>query len=349
MINIISRAYLSKSAGGPKKVVDNLIKGLDLLGYPYIINKSLDCCGRLYIHDDACALAEAVKLPADIKIIAGPNLYVLPRHIPREIDLSRVVYLQPSQWAKDFWTDFGFNRCPIEIWPVGIDTDDFKPGNGEKKFVLVYFKQREREELDFIKKTLERKNTEYVVLEYGYYKESDYKKMLDGAKYIVWLGRQESQGIALEEALASGVPALVCDVNRFGQWRAGKKEMAMFTEKENDYGNVTSAHYFDETCGIKIKDLKDFDGGVDLMNARYQSFSPRGYILNNLNLKKQSRELIEFYGKHFNLNYESGLSEQACSSGDWINNSRSRVFRARARDFLKSARVNLRNLLHEYK
>jgi len=71
MINIISKAYLSKNATGPKKVVDNLIKGLDILGYPYVINKRLDACQRLWIHDDTAALARINKLSPEIKIVSA--------------------------------------------------------------------------------------------------------------------------------------------------------------------------------------------------------------------------------------------------------------------------------------
>ena len=62
MINIISKAYLSKNATGPKKVVDNFIKGLDILGYPYVINKRLDACQRLWIHDDTAAPGGGKKI-----------------------------------------------------------------------------------------------------------------------------------------------------------------------------------------------------------------------------------------------------------------------------------------------
>ena len=324
MINIISRAYLSKRASGPKKVVDNLIKGLDLIGYPYIINKRLDACRRLWIHDDASALAGIAGLRPDIKVIAGPNIYVLPRNIPDFIDLSGVVYLHPSQWVKDFWDDFGFNRCAIEVWPAGIDTGEFKPSDKEKKYVLIYFKQRDEKELETVENILKRLGICYKIINYGdvggQYKESEYKNLLAEAKYMIWIGRQESQGIALEEAMSANVPVLVCDVSYVGQWRAAKKFMAVLNEKENAYQNTTSAPYFDERCGLKIKNLSDIVEAINKMESGWRNFKPRQYILENLNLEKQARDFAAIYEKYFNLGFDAGLNEKPINRGNWRNN-----------------------------
>lgn len=320
MLNIISRAYLSKSASGPKKVVDNLIKGLDILKYPYVVNKRLDACERLWIHDDTVALARINKLNLNVKVIVGPNLYVLPRHIPAGIDLSKAIYLHPSGWSRDFWLHFRFNRCLIETWATGIDMEEFKPSLKTKKFVLIYFKQRSQAELFRIEKSLKEKNIAYKVIHYGSYQEQEYKKLLEEARYVVWLGRQESQGIALQEALSTNTPVLVCDVDSVGHWVASQKEMAVFTEAENNFTNTTSAPYFDERCGIKIKDLSAINGAIDQIERKLNDFQPRRYVLENLNLKKQARDFLAVYEKYFGLDFESGLKDKLIHKGDWRNN-----------------------------
>ena len=320
MINIISKAYLSKNATGPKKVVDNFIKGLDILGYPYVINKQLDACERLWIHDDVAALARINKLSPEIKIVAGPNLYVVLRQVPRDIDLSKIVYIHPSQWVKDFWLHFGFDRCPIEPWPTGIDTEEFRPSPKIKKFALVYFKQRSQEELFQVEKALKKKGVAYRIINYGNYQEQEYKKLLAETCYVIWLGRQESQGIALEEVLATDTPVLVCDVDRVGHWIASQKEMAVFTEAENNFANTTSAAYFDERCGVKIKNLSEIDEAVNKMENEWQNFQPRQYILENLSLEKQAGDLLAIYDKYFGLTIEQGRRISAGKSGNWRNN-----------------------------
>ncbi|EKD23705.1 MAG: hypothetical protein ACD_81C00190G0006 [uncultured bacterium] len=344
MINIISKAYLSKTATGPKKVVDNLIKGLDLLGYPYVINKRLDSCKRLWIHDDVSALKKLKTLPSDINVVVGPNIFILPRHIPENISLSRVVYLHPSRWIKNFWMHFGYTAGPIEVWPAGIDTNEFKQSDEEKDIVLVYFKQRFPEELKQLEDILREKHIAFEKVVYGEYQEAHYKKYLSQARYVVWLGRHESQGIALEEALACNVPMLVWDVKSLGHWTPIGKEMSLFTQEENDFTDTTSAEYFDDTCGIKIKKADELDSAIERMEKEWQTFKPRNYILNTLGLEKQAKELIEVFDTYYGLSFNAGKSEQLLASGDWINNRWSYKISLAIRSFAKGILRHLKSL-----
>lgn len=321
MLNIISRSYLSRNASGPKKVVDNLIKGLELIGYPYVINKQLDACERLWIHDDAIALSRIYKLDPGVKVVAGPNLYVSPRNVPRAIDLAKAVYLHPSQWVKCFWLDFGFDKCPIEVWPTGIDTDEFKPATDNKEYVLVYFKQRSAEELNIVENVLKIKNIDYKLIDYNTsYKEDEYKNLLKKARYVIWLGRQESQGVALQEAMSCDVPILVCDVSYIGQWSVDQKLKYILNKEESEYANTTSAPYFDERCGIKIKDLSGINGAIEKMEEQLNGFRPREYVLESLNLKKRATDFLLIYEKYFDLTVEQGMRISLSKSGNWRNN-----------------------------
>ena len=103
MLNIISRSIYNKNTRGPKKVVDNLILGLEKMNYSYVINKDLNSCKRLWIHDDIDALYDLKKIKKDVAVIIGPNLFVNPENIPNNLDLSKTVYLQPSINVKNIW------------------------------------------------------------------------------------------------------------------------------------------------------------------------------------------------------------------------------------------------------
>ena len=48
-------------------------------------------------------------------------------------------------------------------------------------------------------------------------KEDDYVECLKNAKYGIWVGRHESQGFALQEALSCDVPLLVWGVTNMNQ------------------------------------------------------------------------------------------------------------------------------------
>lgn len=319
MINIISRSYLSDMTSGPQKVAKNLVKGLDLIGYPYIINGDLDSCRRLWIHDDLVALDELVNIDVGIKTIIGPNLYVFGRQIPDSVDLSKTIYLHPSEWTIGYWRAFGFSRCPLVAWPVGIDTYENLPSIIDRDIVLIYFKQRLPEELMSVESKLQSLGVAYKIITYGSYLQSEYVQLLKRSKYIIWLGRQESQGIALQEAMSMNIPILVWDVIRVGHWLASPKEMNIYTAAESDYEDTTAAYYFDDRCGIKLKNESDLMPSIQTMEASWKTFNPREYVLENLSLEKKARDFINFYDQFYGLSYISGLTERRLNNHRWRN------------------------------
>ncbi len=133
------------------------------------------------------------------------------------------------------------------------------------------------------------------------------------------MGRQESQGIALEEAMSMNVPILVWDVLSIGHWVPTKKEEKIYTEDEASYSDTTSAYYFDERCGIKTKNKNEIKDSIYKMEKNWQNFEPRNYILQNLNLVKQAKELIYFFEKYQGVSYEYGLSEKIINNKKWRN------------------------------
>jgi len=342
MLNIISRSILFKNVSGPKKVVENLIKGLDKLGYPYVINKRLDVCKRLWIHDDTVALKKIASLPPEIKVIVGPNLHNLPRSIPHNIDISRAIYLLPSEWWKNFFMYFGFKNAILDIWPVGIDTEEFKFFDKKNEFVLIYFKERLLDELYFAEKLLKQKRIPFKIIKYGTYKEEFYKNLLSRSRYIIWIGRHETQGIALEEALSCNIPILVWDIVSFRQL-GYQMEVKIFNDKEIDYNKfITAAPYFDDSCGIKIKDASELEKAIDFMEKNLDKFQPRKYILENLSLEKQAKEFILLYQKHFGLSYEDGFKEKLLRSGDWLNNKLYYIIYLKLRSCIKKFLIKLK-------
>lgn len=320
MLNIISRSYVEGEINGPQKVVTNLIKGLKIIGYPYCINKDLKSTSQLWIHDDKNAFKEAARLK--IKAVVGPNTYVLPKNIPKDIDMSNLIYIQPSKWICDFWKDLGFKSCPLDVWPSAIDTKEFqervKPNDGQ---VLVYFKQRYPEELNFVKQILDEKKIKYKVIKYGSYDQKEYVNELKNTKYVIWLGRHETQGIALEEALSMNVPMLVWDVDSIGHQVPRPKDIRMYSKEEAEYKNTTSAEYFDTRCGIKTRNKNEIVISIEKMENAWTSFFPRQYILENLGLENQARELIGLYSKYFNISYESGKKESPINDKKWLNDT----------------------------
>ena len=142
VINIISNQIKKKSIRGPKKVLINLLKGLDLIGVEYVFNQPISKFKYNWIQDSLSALIEVSysKTP----VLLGPNLVEMPKDLPllRPKMAKGSVYLHPSKWTKDKWMSNGFDEIIIEEWPVGIDTTAFGFIDRSKlpHKVLIYFK-----------------------------------------------------------------------------------------------------------------------------------------------------------------------------------------------------------------
>lgn len=290
---------------GPKKVVENLILGLKKINYPYVVNKDLNSCKRLWIHDDIGALYNIEKLNKDVKVLIGPNLFVNPENIPNHLHIKDAVYLQPSQNVVDVWTKREYDKSPLEVWPVGIDTEKYTPFDDAKNIVLIYLKNRRREDLIEIEKILNDKRIDYKIIIYGSYKEENYYSFLKKTRYIIWLGTYESQGIALLEALSCNIPVIVLN-NHI---------------PKNIYDiNSSSAPYFDKECGIIVKNIQELEKSIDNMEQRYLELHPRDFILKNLGLEKQAEKFINLYEKHFNLKTKEGFKEKCITCKSYNSN-----------------------------
>lgn len=97
---------------------------------------------------------------------------------------------------------------------------------------------------------------------------------------MIFVCEHESQGLAYQECLSTGVPVLAWEQ---GQWLDPNR----FAWGTADIP-ATSVPYWDERCGLKFKDINEFpERLIEFLDKRAQGkFSPRDYIIENLTLKK---------------------------------------------------------------
>jgi len=300
IINIISTQVNRDRVTGPKKVLDNTLKGLDSIGVDYVFNKPINEYEYNWIHDDQKAIIEAGFIGKSVLI--GPNTAVLPNDLPlcRKKLSKGSIYIHPSKWSADVWNFLDYKEISLDYWPAGIALDEFQAVNrNNKSKVLLYFKERDLELLNKSKQILENLDLEYILIHYGFYKEKEYKQALQECKFGIWIGRQESQGIGLQEALATDLPLIVLDaISLFDTVPTDSKNYFAYEfPKEIKHIKTSTAPYFDDRCGIKIENIEDLEESIQFMLKNIDNYNPREYIEENLTLEKSAKRLVSYFEK----------------------------------------------------
>lgn len=229
------------------------------------------------------------------KFIFGPHFSVFPNNIVRSINNihNNCSYIQPSQPSVNTWQkEFNFTNIPMKAIPFGVDTEKFTISNENKTNVLLYYKNRDPQELIFLENYLKNKNINYRLFSYQKrYDENDYLNYLKTCKYGIWLGCHESQGFALEEALSCNIPLLIWNVRlRYQEWT--NREIYKNVKSE-----VTTIPYWDDRCGEYFYTSNELDKTFNKFINNLDKYRPREYILENVGMEvcyKKWNELIEF-------------------------------------------------------
>jgi uncharacterized small protein (DUF1192 family) len=104
-------------------------------------------------------------------------------------------------------------------------------------------------------------------------KKKKYKQSLQDCKFGIWIGCSESQGIGLQEALSTNLPLIVLDaVSLFDS-------VSYSFPKELSSIKTSSAPYFDDRCGIKIKAVDELEDAITTLQNNIQKLqAKRVYI-----------------------------------------------------------------------
>ena len=181
---------------------------------------------------------------------------------------------------------FIFGR-QFSIWPVGIELPEVE--RGEDYDCLIYFKRRSRDELEQVISFLNQKGLTYKLLEYGSYEPEQVNQLSAKSKCCFLLNGTESQGIAVQEIMATGTPMFVWDVSEWNdqgeQWRVP----------------ATSVPFWSPECGEKFieSDLL-FDDVIlgetfDQFYSKLDRYNPRKYVKENLSYKQSVKTLMEIF------------------------------------------------------
>jgi hypothetical protein len=264
---------------GPGKVIKNLKLGLEKLNIPYKENPS-----TIDKDDKVIALQwhPLINSVNPENLLIGPNVCTLP--IDNEFIMSRKYkkVVVPSEWIKNKYKRW-IPEEKIFVWPVGIDTDYFDDKSTIEKTLdcLIYYKRRSFEDLTFVTKMLKQYNQTFDIIEYGNYSEHDFISKVSKSKYVFILDNCESQGIAIQEIMSMNVPMFVWDVE---QWADRGEEFKV---------EASSIPYWDDRCGMYETKIESIHQAFNLFLEKFGFFNPRAYILENISLKKQAKEIIK--------------------------------------------------------
>ncbi|MEO7931661.1 MAG: glycosyltransferase [Chthoniobacterales bacterium] len=288
--------------GGQERVFLNLCAGLKRLGVPFRTNDftwakrnpdaPVGIIGKPHVLD----LMEW-KNP----ILFGASVMAHPLADPDLLNRKPIRrILVPGEWMRQmcepYWGDL------VRAWPVGIDTEMWKPGStGDKDVdVLIYDKiywNRENLEPSLLTPIIEQLNNlglRSEVIRYGFYKEDTYQRLLARSRAVCYLSRHETQGIAYQQALACDVPIIAWDVGGF--W-----EDPEFFPHRVRFSPVSSVPYWDERCGERFVGPETFEAAFSKFwdGCRAGIYAPRDYILDNLTLEKAAQAYLNHWNSTF--------------------------------------------------
>ncbi len=271
---------------GPQKLINNVIK-ISKLTDAFVLNKHISE-NYYFINFDENNFLTIEKILQDksSKVIVGPlynqkDLKILAKLSLQYNNLKIVVASSSAKEDLEQITGLSVSN-QVSILPVGVysESEIFNFQNQRKLIdnyqfdCLIYFKNRELKSLNEIINFLKNKNIRYKVLTYGDYKNKQLVKYALKSKFGLILGSTESQGIAINELMATNLPLFVIDKNI------------------NNYENIklygTTVPYWSSECGEKILDLNDFKMNFQRFLKNYESntYKPNNLINEKLSFEK---------------------------------------------------------------
>ena len=219
------------------------------------------------------------------RIIYGPHNFVFPEPPWTVVAFKdpRASYNCLSRWNQEAYAKMGgVADLPLVCLPYPVDTVNFIPSVEKTHDCLVYTKLRNKENILMALKQLEKLGLTYKIIRYGEYTEAEYKEALKACTFGLWIGRHESQGFALQEALSSGIPLVVWDIESMGEEWDIQRDTPVYRGAKADV-RATTVPYWDARCGITV-DRYTLPEGLRFMHKNWPIYRPREYVLQELSV-----------------------------------------------------------------
>lgn len=219
-----------------------------------------------------------VKLPNPA--LFGPGYVPKPSEIDNVLAENNIkIFTQPSEWYCRIWQEKLGNR--IQPMFVPIILENWPDLTKEPKFydVIIYDKIRwNRDEMvpRILKRTqahLKSRGLSSIILRYGDHRLEDFKDALKKSRSMIFLCEHETQGLAYQEAMATGMPIFA--------WNEGKLIDPNEAVLAPDGLFAPSVPYFDPRCGSTFTE-NDIESSFDDFWMSLLDFDPRSYVAEKL-------------------------------------------------------------------
>ena len=217
--------------------------------------------------------------------VLGPGLYDHPAQAPDLMKDPRFKrYTVSCDWyGAIFAAVYGADR--IAHWYAGLDGDEWPDLSGKAKDldVLIYDKiPRGRqtvpaEVLGPVEAELKRRGLRTATIQYKYYVHAEYRALLARTRSMIWLAEHETQGIAYQEALSSGVPLCA--------WDPGVWTDPLAKRYESRQVPASSIPYFGPECGEWFRKVDEFPAALGRMMDNLPNYRPREFVRRELSLE----------------------------------------------------------------
>ncbi len=246
------------------------------------------------------------NFPNARRIIYGPHNFVFPEGMWLNLDFTsdkRIYYNVLCKWNKGVYSEVSqFEKnMNMAILPFAVNVERFKPAEEKvyERDCFIYFKDRDLQHLEFVKNICSSRGLNYEIIIYGSYNEDHYRHVLNTSKFCIWVGRHESQGFAVQEALSMNIPLVVWDVkSMLYEIVRGHKQYGYLEARYKLEASVLTT--WDDTCGI-IADENNIDSCIDKMVIDYKKYGGRELIVHELSPIACMNKWLEFI-KNSSLN-----------------------------------------------
>jgi succinoglycan biosynthesis protein ExoO len=226
--------------------------------------------------------------------VLGPSLYDHPQLRPDLFSDARFrKYAVLAPWTMDMFRPVYGERC--FSWFAGLDLDEWPDLSGRQKIYdfLVYdkiyrdYEAREKNLIAPLLHLLDEKGLTYRRIRYKMYDHATYRELLAGARGMLFLCEHETQGLAYQEAMASGVPVLA--------WNPGLWADPIWKKFASEPPPASSVPFFSAACGETFRNLTQFEDALARFMSRRSSYRPRDYVARNLNMETSAKLYADAY------------------------------------------------------